>query len=133
MSGVPRVISEFATSLPVSPMWLVILAIVVLFILGCFMSPTAIVFICAPLFYPIFTAAGIPYILYGIMFIKMIEIAAVTPPFGINLFAVKANVPDCKMSDLIMGCVPFLCADFVVLGLLFFFPQIALFLPANLM
>ena len=59
----------------------------------------------------------------------MTEIGLITPPIGMNAFVVKSVLPDVKLIDIFRGVVPYIVALFIGLLLVFFFPQIATFLP----
>lgn len=128
-AGIPRFLGEWIGSLPIHSSIVVMVALAILLVLGCFMSPTPIIFIMAPILMPIMKEIGIHPILFGIIFIKTIEIGAVTPPYGVTLFAMQATVPDLKYKHLIKGVIPFIIADLLVIACLFAFPVIALYLP----
>ena len=60
----------------------------------------------------------------------MTEISLITPPVGMNVFVLKSMLPDVSLWTIFRGIGPFFAADLVRLGLVIFFPQIALFLPS---
>jgi len=58
----------------------------------------------------------------------VVELGLVTPPIGMNVFTVRAMMPDIRLSRIFRGVMPFVVADLVALGLLFAFPSIATWL-----
>jgi tripartite ATP-independent transporter DctM subunit len=104
-----------------------ILAIMVVFlILGCVMDSMAIILIFVPLFAPIVAAQGFDLVWFGIIVIVVTEIALITPPVGMNVFVLKAVLPDVPVVRIFRGLVPFIAVDVIRLGLLIAFPMIAL-------
>jgi tripartite ATP-independent transporter DctM subunit len=103
------------------------------FMMGCFMDPTPIVLTTMPTFYPIAYSLGFDPIWFGIIAIMNLELAAITPPVGFNLFVIKEVSGDyASMGDIIIGAIPFGIIYIISLLLVIIFPSIALFLP-NLM
>jgi len=104
--------------------------IVVLFILGMVMPALALIIVCTPLFHPIaVNTLGYDPIWFGVIMVLMMECAAMTPPYGINLFMVKAVRKDIKTTDIYKGIIPFVGAMIVAIVLVMVFPDIATFLP----
>lgn len=127
--GVPQEMSNFLTSLDVAP-WIIIVAInVFLLILGMFLDPLSILVIVVPIFLKAVVALGYDPIWFGIIITIQIEIAAITPPLGFNLFVLKRVVPDGGFSDIVGGSLIFVIPLLIGIALLMAFPQIALFLP----
>ena len=128
--GVPQEMSLFLTSLDVAP-WVIIVVInVFLLILGMFLDPLSILVIVVPIFLKTIVALGYDPIWFGIIITIQIEIAAITPPLGFNLFVLRKVVPDSDFSDIVSGSLTFVIPLLVGIGLLMLFPQIALFLPS---
>jgi tripartite ATP-independent transporter DctM subunit len=105
---------------------LVILAVFLL--LGCVMDAMAIILIFVPLFAPTLVAQGFDLVWFGIVVVVLTEIGLITPPIGMNVFVLKANLPQVKVADIFRGLVPFIAADLVRLALLVAFPSISLLL-----
>ena len=61
--------------------------------------------------------------------VLVVELGLITPPVGMNLFVLKATIPDIPMATLWRGVLPFVVADMVRIGLLVAFPILALWLP----
>jgi len=63
---------------------------------------------------------------FGVVMVVVVELGLVTPPIGMNVFTVRAMMPDIRLSRIFLGVMPFVVADLVALGLLFAFPVIAI-------
>jgi tripartite ATP-independent transporter DctM subunit len=111
--------------------WLVVgVTIVVYLILGCVVDSTSMMIVTLPFLFPLSQAVGIDPIWYGILVIQLVEISAITPPIGLNLFAtVSAAEGRVTLEDVIRGITPFLLLSVFILGLLMAFPSLSLWLP----
>ena len=107
-----------------------LLMVVLLFLfLGMFMDTISILIIAVPLLDPIVESLGINPILYAVIIVKLLEIAAVSPPVGINLFAVLAATDESISTGELYGSIfPFIILDLITIILLLF-PSIATWLP----
>lgn len=121
---------DFISDSGIEP-WQVILAIVIAnLILGMFIDTVSITVVTVPFIHPIIVELGYDPIWFGIVLIKLIEISAITPPVGLNLFAVMAAAKGkITTGDLYRGVIPFLILELIVLLVLIFIPQISLWLP----
>jgi len=113
--------------------WAVILMILVFYIiLGCVLDAVAIILVTVPVFLPVATALGYDSVWYGILMVVVVEIGLITPPVGLNIFVMRAQLPDIPLTTMFAGIGPFLVADIILIALLMIFPQIALWLPGLL-
>lgn len=124
-SGASRGLLEYVMSFDVSPLMLLILMQLVLLVLGCFMEQIAIMLITLPIFMPIIKATGIDPIWFAVICLLNLEIALMTPPFGLLLFVMKGAVPGARMEEIYRSALPFIVIDLLVIGLLLVFPGIA--------
>ena len=107
----------------------ILLAILVVFLLlGCVMDSMAIILIFVPLFAPILVAEGFDLVWFGIIVVVLTEIGLITPPIGMNVFVLKANLPQVPVGTIFRGVVPFVVTDVVRLALLVAFPSISMVL-----
>jgi len=107
----------------------VLIAILVVFLaLGCVMDSMAIILIFVPLFTPTLVAQGFDLIWFGIVVVVLTEIGLITPPIGMNVFVLNANLPQVPVGRIFRGLVPFIGVDVLRLVLLVSFPSISLFL-----
>ena len=99
-------------------------------IMGMFLDDTAMLVIVAPLYIPLIKVLGFNPIWYGVLYTVTCQIAYMTPPFGYNLFLMKAMAPkEITLTDIYSSITPFVIIMVVALGLVMAFPQIALWLP----
>ena len=98
-------------------------------ILGMFMESIGMLLLSIPVALPIVLSFGFDPIWFGVLVVKTIEIALVTPPVGLNVYVIKGVAPHISMEDIFRGGIPFLIMDIIVLILMVLFPQIVLFLP----
>jgi tripartite ATP-independent transporter DctM subunit len=111
--------------------WMIIMMMQFTFIvMGMFLDDTAMLIIVAPLYVPLVTKLGFDAIWFGILYTVTCQIAYMTPPFGYNLFLMKAMAPPgITLADIYRSIVPFVLVMIVGLVILMVFPQIALWLP----
>jgi len=106
------------------------MTVVLFLLLGMFLDSVSLLVIAVPFLYPISQTLGIDAIWFAVIIVKLIEIAAISPPVGLNLYAVLASA-DGKVStgQLFKGVLPFLLIEFFVLAALLAFPVISTYLP----
>jgi len=111
--------------------WVILCGIMALiFFLGMFIDNTGIIFIVAPLGFPLVKSLGFDPIWFGILFVIGLQMALITPPFGYSLFYLKAVVPpEITMRDIYRSIFPFVGIMIIGLVVVMIFPQIALWLP----
>lgn len=102
----------------------------VLFVLGCVLDPVGIMLITLPVFLPLVKAHGFDPIWFGILFVIMMEISYMTPPFGFNLFYLRSVAPpEVTMKDIYWSVGPYTIVELIGLFIIALFPAIALWLP----
>jgi tripartite ATP-independent transporter DctM subunit len=105
----------------------------VFFILGCILDPAGIIMICTPVFVPVIESLGFDPLWFGVLFIMNMEMGYLTPPFGFNLFYMKAIAPPgVTMGDIYRSIFPFVMLQGLGLIIVIIFPSIALWLPAQM-
>ena len=114
--------------------WMILVAMqLILFTLGMFIDPIGIMMITLPVFLPLSQELGFDLIWFGVLFTINMELAFISPPFGMNLFYMKGVVPDSiSMGDIYRSVLPFMALEVLGLMLVILFPQLVLWLP-NLM
>ena len=130
--GLPDALAEFVLGWDVSPFVVILILMLVYVLLGCILESMSMIVLTVPVFYPMIQALGFDLIWFGIVVVVVTEISLITPPVGLNVFVLKAVLPDVKVSTIFKGVTPFWIADIVRLTLIVTFPPISLFL-ANLM
>lgn len=101
-------------------------------LLGCVLDVFGMLILTLPFLFPIVLQLGYDPVWFGVFAVIMAEIALVTPPIGVNVFIMKNLAPEVAIEDIFKGIMPFLICDFLLVVLLIFFPQIALWLPSTL-
>ncbi|MDB4222573.1 TRAP transporter large permease subunit [Granulosicoccus sp.] len=111
--------------------WVILILMQLSFLLmGTFLDDTAMLVIVAPLYIPLVGSLGFDLIWYGILYTITCQIAYMTPPFGYNLFLMRAMAPpEITIMDIYRSVIPFVLVMVVALCMVGFFPQIALWLP----
>jgi TRAP-type C4-dicarboxylate transport system permease large subunit len=100
---------------------------VIILIMGCFLDPASIMMITLPIFMPVIAALGYNRVWFGVLFLINVEMGLLTPPFGLNLFVMRAVAPpDTSTKDIYLSAVPFLVCDALVMILIGCFPDITL-------
>ncbi|MBS1270262.1 MAG: C4-dicarboxylate TRAP transporter large permease protein DctM [Gammaproteobacteria bacterium] len=100
-------------------------------LMGTFLDDTAMLVIVAPLYVPLVIALGFDPIWYGVLYTITCQIAYMTPPFGYNLFLMRAMAPaEISLMDIYRSIIPFVAVMIIGLVLVMVFPQIALWLPS---
>jgi tripartite ATP-independent transporter DctM subunit len=115
--------------LPLGKWGIIILINILLLMLGCFIPPAAVILMVAPLLIPVITGLGFDPIWFAVIMTVNLEIGLVTPPVGLNLYIVKNIAPDVPMSHVLLGVIPFVIIEGVVIACVCIWPEIALWLP----
>ncbi len=131
--GAGFILEEFIEDNALSPYAVITTMLVIYFLLGMFLDDFAIVFITVPLFVPIVESLGFDPIWFAVLFIVSMQTAYITPPFGYNLFYMRAVAPpEVTINDLYKAAIPFIFLQIFGLVLIVVFPSIALWLPGVL-
>jgi len=129
--GAARAIEDvFVGQLHLNPWVILILMQLSFLLLGTFLDDTAMLVIVAPLYVPLVQILGFDLIWYGVLYTITCQIAYMTPPFGYNLFLMRAMAPpEIGIRDIYASIVPFVGVMIVALAIVMAFPDIALWLP----
>jgi tripartite ATP-independent transporter DctM subunit len=112
------------------PWEVIILMQLTYLIMGMFLDDTAMLVIVAPLYVPLVSALGFDLIWYGVLYTISCQIAYMTPPFGYNLFLMRAMAPkEITLSDIYRSIIPFVLVMVLGMAIIMVFPEIALWLP----
>jgi tripartite ATP-independent transporter DctM subunit len=133
LAGGTKLIQDVMTNLPIGPLGVVILIQVIWIILGCFIDWIGILLLTAPIFVPIVSALGFDLVWLGALFCINMQISYISPPFGPAAFYLKGvTPPDITLNQIFNSVWPYLALQFIALGLVIAFPQIALWLPSTM-
>jgi tripartite ATP-independent transporter DctM subunit len=113
-----------------SPWTILIMMQISYLLMGTFLDDTAMLVIVAQLYVPLVIALGFDPVWYGVLYTITCQIAYMTPPFGYNLFLMRAmSPPEITLTDIYKSIVPFVLVMTLGLAIVMIFPQIALWLP----
>ena len=132
--GAVRAIDNlFTEQLGLNPWMILILMQLSFLLMGTFLDDTAMLVIVAPLYVPLVKVLGFDLIWYGVLYTITTQIAYMTPPFGYNLFLMRAMAPpEISLKDIYTSIIPFVLVMILALTLVMVFPQIALWLPETI-
>ena len=130
LGAVKAIDNLFTEQLGLDP-WVILILMQLSFILmGTFLDDTAMLVIVAPLYVPLVKVLGFDLIWYGVLYTITTQIAYMTPPFGYNLFLMRAMAPpEITLRDIYSSIIPFVFVMAACLALIMAFPEIALWLP----
>ena len=132
VSRLPANLSDLIASLALHPLVVLLFISILYFILGCVMDAISMILLTIPVLYPVVLALGFDPIWFGVYIVVMAEMGMITPPVGMNVFVIAGVAKDVPMYTIFRGIAPFLIEDIVVLVVLIFVPQDALFLPGSI-
>jgi len=132
MSGMADGILAWVKATGLTGVGLMAVILCVFLVLGCVMDSLAIMLIFVPLFTPLVVSQGFDLVWFGVIVVVVTEIALITPPVGMNVFVLKAVLPDVPILRIFKGLTPFIAADVIRLTLLVLFPSISLWLVYQL-
>ena len=133
VTTLPTVIADTIGVLSLPPLLIMVIVMLVFIFLGCFMDALAMILLTIPIFYPLVLNLGFDPIWFGIIVVRMAEIGLITPPVGMNVYAISGIVPEVPITTIFKGIVPFLIADVFHVLLLLLVPAVVLFLPGLMM
>lgn len=130
LGAVRAIESLFVQQMGLGPWGVLLLMQLSYLVMGTFLDDTAMLVIVAPLYVPLVGALGFDLVWYGVLYTITCQIAYMTPPFGYNLFLMRAMAPpEVTLTDIYRSIVPFVGVMVLGLALVTAFPQIAMWLP----
>jgi tripartite ATP-independent transporter DctM subunit len=130
LGAVRAIESLFITNWDLTPWQVIIMMQVSFIIMGMFLDDTAMLVIVAPLYIPLVKILGFDLIWFGVLYTMTCQIAYITPPFGYNLFLMRALAPkEISLADIYRSIWPFVAMIALTIALVMVFPQLALWLP----
>jgi tripartite ATP-independent transporter DctM subunit len=130
-AGIGEKVTEFILGLKLSRLEFFAALFILFTILGCLIESLGMIVITVPLIFPVLHRYGIDPIMFGVVLVLFVELGQISPPIGINLFVIQ-SIWDGKLQDVVLGTIPFHLIMFVVLAMVIFWPELALWLPAHL-
>jgi tripartite ATP-independent transporter DctM subunit len=134
-ADLPNALTNWVLGITVSPFLVMSIIVVIYLLLGCVLESLSMILLTVPVFYPVILGLDFgmtpetTLIWFGIVVVVVTEISLITPPIGLNVFVLKAMLPDIPTGRIFAGVTPFWVADIVRLTLLIAIPGIAVYLP----
>ena len=128
VSGLPKAIALWISSISSDPLVILILINILLLIVGCFMEAIAAMIILIPVLIPIVEAAGIDLVHFGLVMVFNLMLGLLTPPVGILLY-ICGNFANVRIEAVVKEVIPFLGVGLIILALITVFPSLVLWLP----
>ena len=128
---VPQILASSIAAVPGGAFVTVSLVILCYLVLGMFLESAAMLLISVPIFFPVATALGMHPLTFGIFAVMAMEIAQISPPVGINLFTIH-GISRIPLETLSRGVLPFIIVQICFLYLVFYVPEIVLWLPEHM-
>ena len=129
-TGTTSSLVDAVAELDLSPMAMVVIMQLMVLVLGCFIDTISIMMVSIPVFMPLVLALGLDPIWFSILILVQLELAGITPPFGVLLFVMKGVQPQLGMAEIYRAAVPIVGIQLVLIALLMIFPGIVTILPA---
>jgi len=130
LGAVKAIDNLFTEQMGLSPWMILILMQLSFIVMGTFLDDTAMLVIVAPLYVPLVGELGFDLVWYGVLYTITCQIAYMTPPFGYNLFLMRAMAPpQISIRDIYRSIIPFVFVMVLALATVMIFPEIALWLP----
>ncbi len=128
--GGEQIISEFVTSLDLSPLQFLILAQIIIFLLGWPLEWSEIIIIFVPIFLPLLPAFGVDPLFFGVLVALNLQTSFLTPPMAMSAYYLKGIAPpEVRLTQIFAGVMPFLFLVFVAMALVYIFPKLVFGLP----
>ena len=132
--GIPQDIAGWVKSLGLNAVEVLWILLIIYLLLGCFLEGLSMMITTIPITAPLVISLGVDPVWFGIFIVLVTELALITPPVGINLYVVQGIRTDGgSIADVIMGAIPFVITLILFTILMIYFPQIALWLPNQMM
>jgi C4-dicarboxylate transporter DctM subunit len=125
--GLAETLYQFVNNLGASPLYTLLVVIVLYIVLGFFVETLSLMVITVPIVAPILVNLGYDPVWFGILLILLIEMALITPPVGLNLYVVQGVRRTGSIVDVMIGAIPFVFMIAIMIVLLIIYPQIALY------
>jgi tripartite ATP-independent transporter DctM subunit len=130
-TGLGRQLTGFFESLGLGPYGTLLVIILMYVVLGFFIETLALMIATIPIVVPIIVEMGFDKVWFGILLIVLIEMALITPPVGLNLYVVQGARKEGRLSEVMVGAIPYVFVMLIMVGVLVAFPTLALlFAPA---
>jgi C4-dicarboxylate transporter, DctM subunit len=129
VSKVPMALAGMMTGLSLPKEAILGIMVLIYLALGCLVDAMAMILLTIPIFYPVAVAAGVDPIFFGILIVLVVEMAVITPPVGMNVYAISGIDKETPMIEIFKGGIPYVFVILLFIIMVIFFPRIVTFLP----
>jgi len=129
VTRIPDAIVKAIGGMDAAPILIMLLITVIYLVLGMFMDSLAMMLLTVPFLVPVVTNLGYDLIWFGIYSVMVMEMAMITPPVGISVYATAGLVRETTLGNIFRKVFPFVCAQLIVLLIMLVFPRVVTFLP----
>lgn len=130
LARVPDTVADVVGGLNLPPIIIMVAIMITLIALGCLVDAASLLLVVTPVLVPVVAGLGYDPLWFGVLLVMNLELAVITPPVGLNLFAMKSVVPDIPLSAIIRGVIPYIIIEFCLLMVMLVVPEIATWLPS---
>ncbi len=134
LSGIAEILGDYVISLALSQREFILAAAILYIVLGMFIDTISILMVTVPIFLPVVTNLGIDPTWFAMVLIMAVEIGLITPPMGINIYAVKGVAgSEVELMKLFRAALPWFLCTIMALLLLILFPDISIWIPHHML
>ena len=130
---IPFYIAQWIIHLPLPPLAILVLFCMMYLVLGCVIESIPLLVMTLPLVFPVAIKLGFDRIWFGVIITLLIQIAMITPPVGLSLYAVHGLRGEGALMDVIRGVAPFFLAAILMVSIVITFPSLSTWLPSYMM
>jgi len=130
--GAPKAIFQLITDLQLSPAAVFGVIFLLLIVIAYALEELSVMIIMLPFLFPLVTGLGFDPVWFGVVLVVWLEMGFITPPVGINLFVIQGVAKEATMRDIALGATPYVVIMILFVGILFLFPDLALWLPRQM-
>ncbi len=130
--GAPKAIFQLINDLGLPPWAVFVLIFILLIIIAYSLEELSVMIIMLPFLFPLVTGLGFDGVWFGIVMVVWLEMGFITPPVGINLFVIQGVAKGGTMKEISWGATPYVIMMILFVGILFLFPDLALWLPRQM-
>jgi C4-dicarboxylate transporter DctM subunit len=131
--GTPRALLGLVTGLNLAPWMVFSMIFALLIVIAYALEELSVMIIMLPILFPLVTGLGFDPVWFGIVMVVWLEMGFITPPVGINLFVIQGVARGSTMRDIAVGATPFVVILVLLVVILFLVPDLALWLPRQMM
>jgi len=129
LTNITTAIKSVFDATHMSPNMVIVSFVAILLVLGCFLDGMSMLFLTMPVMYPIAMSYGFNPIWFGVIMTVCVEMAVITPPVGVNLYATRTLSDKIRMRDIFVGIWPFVVGQLILVAILLYVPNLATMLP----